>query len=108
MTMHVGSVFRTRHAFAGLRAGVLGLCYDSSVPSRAESEQYASVLFEDGIPISLSGEELRAHCDWLGVMTDFSPYRFEGLAQLMGDFDAGHFAKALKPAPRGALGPKAA
>jgi hypothetical protein len=58
--------------------------------------------------MSLSGEELRAHCDWLGVMTDFSPYRFEGLAQLLGDFDAGRFATALNAAQHGAHTPRAA
>jgi hypothetical protein len=108
MSTHVGSLFRMRHAFAGLRAGLLGICYDSH-PSHADVlDEHASVLFEGGIPMSLSGDELRTHCDWLGVMTDFSPYRFEGLAQLMGDFDAGRFATALNAARSGAPANRAA
>ena len=48
MSTYVGSLFRTRHAIAGLRAGLLGICYDSRAADVDMLDEHASVLFEGG------------------------------------------------------------
>jgi hypothetical protein len=90
MAAKVGSVFRWRRDALGIAAGTAGVCYCQL------DDALAGVLFETGAPAALSDVELLRYAQYLGASTELSTYRFEGLIQLLDDFAAGHFERAMR------------
>lgn len=85
-----GSVYRWRSDALGVAAGAFGFSYAQLPDGRI------SVLFDTGVPLSLSVIELNRYAEFLGRNTDVVGYRFEGLNELFDHFDAGRFARAFR------------
>lgn len=90
MPNRIGALYRWRADALGLAANTAGFCYAHLPDGRL------SVLFETGVPLSLSPIELNRYAEYLGRNTDVIGYRFEGLNKLFDDFDAGRFARAFR------------
>jgi hypothetical protein len=89
----VGSMFRWRSDALGIAAGTAGVCY-----SRTDDD-LACVLFDNGIPAALTQVELNRYAQALGIAPTLIGYRFDGLIQLLDDYDHGVFACAFGDVP---------
>jgi hypothetical protein len=90
MANRTGSVYRWRSEALGIARGAVGFCYAQLPDGRV------SVLFETGVPLSLTPIELNRYAECLGRNADVVEYRFEGLNKLFDDFDAGRFVRCFR------------
>jgi len=91
MAVQVGSIYRWRRDALGIAAGAYGICYTQI------DDDLAGVLFDTGVPVALSEPELSRHAQCHGFAHPLAGYRFDGLIQLLEDFDRGVFACAFGP-----------
>lgn len=89
MAVQVGSIFRWRKDALGIAAGAFGICYG------AIDADLSGILFDTGVPVALSELELHQHARCEGFAHGLATYRFDGLIQLLEDFDRGVFAGAF-------------
>ena len=92
MSVAVGSLFRWRSDALGIAAGTTGVCY-------AHTGDLHCILFENGVPAALSQVELNRYAQSLGAEPALAGYRFDGLLQLLDDYDRGVFACAFNDVP---------
>lgn len=90
MAIEVGSLFRWRMDALGIAGGLTGICYAQI------DDGLSGVLFENGVPIALSELELNRYARCLGFAHAHAGYRFDGLLQLLDDYDAGMFNGAFR------------
>jgi hypothetical protein len=93
MAVRIGSLFRWRDDALGIARGAAGVCYALT------DDGQACILFESGIPAALSIVELNRYANWLGEAPALAAYRFDGLIQLLDDFDRGVFSIAFRRPP---------
>lgn len=93
MSVAVGSVFKWRSDALGIAAGTVGVCY-----AHADGDLHC-ILFENGIPTALSQVELNRYAQALGAEPALAGYRFDGLIQLLDDYERGLFACAFNDVP---------
>jgi hypothetical protein len=93
MSVKIGSMFRWRSDALGIAAGTTGVCY-----AHADDNLHC-VLFESGIPAALSDVELNRYALALGESPALAGYQFDGLVQLLDDYQRGLFASAFRVVP---------
>ena len=93
MAVAIGSVFKWRSDALGIAAGTTGVCY-----AHTEDDLHC-ILFESGIPAALSQVELNRYAQSIGAEAALAGYRFDGLLQLLDDYERGIFACAFNDVP---------
>ena len=89
MTAAVGSVFRWRYNALGIAVGAVGVCY-------ARGRDRVGILFDNGVPTTLSDYDLNRYAEFLGRSLALSGYRFISLNQLLNDYGKGVFEGAFR------------
>jgi len=89
MSAVVGSVYRWKRDALGIPGQAVGMCY-------ARGETRVGLIFDNGVPATLSDYDLNRYAESLGRAPDLSNYTFSDLNQLLNDFGRGLFDVAFR------------